>query len=301
MQDDKYAIQLTPKESETQLAVHQTDRRRTNIALAVAGLAAIFACWQAWEAHEARLDAKKAIDGQARDIERSIRAAEAGASAARKLADSNSSIAQVQARTLSLAEQNAQNETKRFHDELRPSLYVTKAHIDRSIALTLTAEFANKGKIPAQNIMASCNSAPYNDSFDDAHKRVAPVTLIREGPMNYLPLAPDHDTGVLVLLREDMHYPDVEHPSFYQFREHFDPLHPPDTPARGMVSAWQVTCSITYSDSLDPPSKHPAHGLGFCYDASLSKAFVIGSKNPRDENPSWWNDPTECSSGVYYH
>lgn len=71
-------------------------------ALAVAGVSAFYTYRQADDAHQARLDAKAAADAQAKDVERSRRAAEESARAADMLADAanrNATAAQETART----------------------------------------------------------------------------------------------------------------------------------------------------------------------------------------------------------
>jgi len=87
MADDQYVIPTPPKPEKTQLATHPKEQRRANIAIAVACLAAVFTLWQACEAHQARVDAKKAADLQAKDVERSRKAAESSANAANSGAD----------------------------------------------------------------------------------------------------------------------------------------------------------------------------------------------------------------------
>jgi predicted negative regulator of RcsB-dependent stress response len=77
----------------TQLEQHPKEQRRANIAIAVACLAAIFAGWQAWEARQARADARTSSDAQKADVERSRQAAEASAVAAQNLASSGEQTA----------------------------------------------------------------------------------------------------------------------------------------------------------------------------------------------------------------
>jgi hypothetical protein len=97
MADDQYVIQPPPRPEGTQLATHPKEQRRVNIAIGVACLAAIFTLWQACEAHQARVDAKKAVDLQAKDVERSRKAAEDSAQAANRGADAAwSSVTQLE-------------------------------------------------------------------------------------------------------------------------------------------------------------------------------------------------------------
>jgi hypothetical protein len=87
MADDQYLIPSPAKPEETQLATHPKEQGRTNIAIGIACLAAVFTLFQAYEAHRARLDAKTAADAQAKDVERSRKAAEDSATAANRGAD----------------------------------------------------------------------------------------------------------------------------------------------------------------------------------------------------------------------
>src|SRR5215471_6415140 len=95
MANDDLLIQPPPGPEKTQLAQHPNEQRRANIAIVVSlgallasGAAAGFAGWQVWEAHQARLDARKASEAQARDVERSRLAAERSASAAEAMVQS---------------------------------------------------------------------------------------------------------------------------------------------------------------------------------------------------------------------
>jgi hypothetical protein len=87
MPDDQYALPPPPTPEQTQLAQHPHEQRRANIAIAIAILAVFGTAWQAWEAHQARIDAKTAADSQAKDVERSRVAAEKSADAAQSVAD----------------------------------------------------------------------------------------------------------------------------------------------------------------------------------------------------------------------
>jgi hypothetical protein len=83
--DDRYLLGERPQPEQTQLAQHPNEQRRANLALLIALIAACFTAWQVWESHEARIDAKIASDKQTADVERSMRAAEASATAAQNL------------------------------------------------------------------------------------------------------------------------------------------------------------------------------------------------------------------------
>jgi hypothetical protein len=98
MADEQFVIPTPPKPEKTQLATHPKERRRANLAIGVACLAAIFTLWQACEAHHARTDVKKAADLQAKDVERSRKAAEDSARAADRGADAAwNSVTQLEA------------------------------------------------------------------------------------------------------------------------------------------------------------------------------------------------------------
>ena len=85
--DEQYLIQPPPKPPGTQLAQHPQDKRRANIAIAIAALAVVITGVQAYEAHRARVDAKNLADAQSIDVERSRKAAEDSVSAANRAAD----------------------------------------------------------------------------------------------------------------------------------------------------------------------------------------------------------------------
>jgi hypothetical protein len=87
MADNQYVIPPPPEPERTQRAQHPRERRRANIALGVACLAVFFAAWQAYEARQARLDAKNASLSQEKDVERARKAAEESAAAAMLLAE----------------------------------------------------------------------------------------------------------------------------------------------------------------------------------------------------------------------
>jgi len=76
MADEQYLLPVPPKPEATQLSQHPADRRRSTIAIAVAAIALVFTGVQAYEAHEARVDAQKASEIQKLDVERSRKAAE---------------------------------------------------------------------------------------------------------------------------------------------------------------------------------------------------------------------------------
>jgi hypothetical protein len=59
MPDDQYLLPRPPQAESTQPPEHPKEQRRANIALFIALLAAGFTAWQAWEGHEARLDANE--------------------------------------------------------------------------------------------------------------------------------------------------------------------------------------------------------------------------------------------------
>src|ERR1035438_7693663 len=87
MTDDKYLIPPPLKAEGTQLAPHPKERWRTNLAIGIACLAALFTGWQAWEARQARIDSKTASVKQTEDVERSRKAAEDSAKAVQDLAE----------------------------------------------------------------------------------------------------------------------------------------------------------------------------------------------------------------------
>lgn len=84
--NDQYLIPSPAAPEPTQLSQHVRDQRRANTAIVIACVAAAFAAWQAYEARQARLDAKQAALDQRADVERARRAAEDSAAAAKLLA-----------------------------------------------------------------------------------------------------------------------------------------------------------------------------------------------------------------------
>jgi hypothetical protein len=73
----------------------------------LAGVSAFYTYRQADEAHQARIDAKKASDAQAGDVERSRKAAESSADAAQKSAQAAGTLADAAQKSVSIMERSA--------------------------------------------------------------------------------------------------------------------------------------------------------------------------------------------------
>src|SRR5207245_4252336 len=85
--DHKYLLPRAPAPEPTESKPH-----RWTVWLGLAALLAAFACagftaWYAYEAHASRIDTLKALNAQAKDVERARAAAEASAEAALRLAN----------------------------------------------------------------------------------------------------------------------------------------------------------------------------------------------------------------------
>ena len=134
MADDKYALPRPPEPERTQLAQHPHEQRRATIAVVIAVLAACFTGWQAWEAHQARIESQKAAQAQSLDIERSRRAAENSALAASAMASSVSKNVELFERSVRIGEGNARTaqqslttSLEALRREQRPILEIVQA------------------------------------------------------------------------------------------------------------------------------------------------------------------------------
>lgn len=78
----------------TQPPLHPHERRRANIAIAIAAVAAIFSGVQAYESHQSRLNSQKALAAQTKTLEAQTRDAERSRIAAEKSADAASRSAE---------------------------------------------------------------------------------------------------------------------------------------------------------------------------------------------------------------
>jgi hypothetical protein len=139
-------------------------------AIVFAGVSAFYsyrqAYWagiQAAEAHKARVDAKVASDAQAKDVERSRKAAEGSAAAAGKLADAAQMSLKITDRGAKasersveianegqrVAERTLQNSIDEFRTERRPWLVVDKTSPDYDHKIAMAVHLTNLGKTPA--------------------------------------------------------------------------------------------------------------------------------------------------------
>lgn len=102
--DDEFLIRTPPAPEATEKKPHRWTLGLSIAALILAGVSAFYTYRQADEAHQARVDAKKASDAQAGDVERSRKAAEISALAAEKLADAAQKSANITERAEKAAE-----------------------------------------------------------------------------------------------------------------------------------------------------------------------------------------------------
>ena len=127
--DDELLIR-TPLPSEpTEKRPHRWTVGLSLGALLLAGVSAFYTYRQADEAHNARIDAKKASDAQAGDVERSRKASEDSALAAEKLAD----IAQ---RSLTITERSASQTSRATRLSARPYVQLGFYFNDRGAGWT---------------------------------------------------------------------------------------------------------------------------------------------------------------------
>jgi hypothetical protein len=139
--DEKYAIPQPKKPEPTEKRPHPQTFGVSIAALVVALIAAGFAGWQACEAHEARTDAKQALNAQAKDVERSRKAAENSASAAKALAESSLRGLAIAERSAHAAESSADTAQNLYELNFVPAVEITYDNGRLNVA--------NKGK---QNI-----------------------------------------------------------------------------------------------------------------------------------------------------
>ncbi len=67
MGDKEYLLPLSPEPENTELPQHPHERRRANIAIAIASLAVIVALSQTYEAHKTRVEARSTAEQQLKD------------------------------------------------------------------------------------------------------------------------------------------------------------------------------------------------------------------------------------------
>ena len=120
MSDDRYLIPPPPQPEETQPALHPRERTRANIAIGVALFAAAFTGYQAYEAHETRIDARTASEQQKSDVERSRIAAEKSAEASNRSADAAWASVNKQGELTDAVRTQIQDSRRDFEEEHRP-------------------------------------------------------------------------------------------------------------------------------------------------------------------------------------
>ena len=238
------------------------ERWFTAVAIFVALASAAFTGWYAYEARrqaeiteQARRDAKLASDAQARDVERSRKAAEDSATAAALLADAAlkslsiaDTTARTQARSLALAEQQFAAFRRAIHSGMQPLLYETNATVSGAY---VSFAIANKGRMTAVLGKAWCGGGVWvpSDSGTVLTRiwQAAPEGIIRRST-----IVPDSQERVELPVYSPLPGPVIkEWPSLASVKE------PP---------IWLVVCDIPYSDDLDDSKVPPSHNLRFCYE-----------------------------------
>jgi hypothetical protein len=150
-----------PKPPEpTQPAPHPKEQRRTTVALWISCIAAFFALlaaigsiWQAVEVRQARLDNQRALDAQARDVERSRRAAEKSADAAQQLVQGMLRSAAAVERGADLSRRQLDTSVTALIAQQRPLLELTLLDYDDDKDLAVL-ELKNSGHSTATKIDA---------------------------------------------------------------------------------------------------------------------------------------------------
>jgi hypothetical protein len=159
MSDERYLLK-PPTAEPTQAPPHPKEQKRATLALQISSIAAFFALlaalgsiWQAFEVWRSREEARKAFDTQAKDVERSRKAAEETAGAMRSLSELMNQSAKTSEANYELGLQALSNSIIAFRTEIRPWLMVEQDLAKVSID-TLTAELRlrNHGKTPAYDV-----------------------------------------------------------------------------------------------------------------------------------------------------
>jgi len=230
--------------------------------LVIAVLAAGFAGWSSWEAHLTRVGADHAAEAQARDVERSRKAAEESAAkagelvaATKGLAESNSKLVAVTQNQVAVGAESFRRSMEQFHAIQRPWLEVTGPSQSDSTSILMTFGLRNRGKIPAIDIAGHCDES-LDDSTNARVLKKAAVTATLSSSQ----IGPEE--------RGDLYVPNIA--------DSKDPR-----------QAWRVVCAVSYADFMDEHKNARPHEMGFCY------AFVRGSS---PQNP---DRVVKCVDGVH--
>jgi hypothetical protein len=156
MSDEQYALPRHPPPEPTAPVQHPRERRRANIAICIAVAAAFGSTWQAWEVRETRKAGKQASDAQALDVERSRKAAEDSAAAAKKLADGMERSAKAAELSAEAGRNSLSLNTRALRLSESPFLETLGTKFLKPFptdpVVSIQTETANNGKGPAYNI-----------------------------------------------------------------------------------------------------------------------------------------------------
>lgn len=187
MSDDKYRIPTPSPPEPTAPMPHRKELWRASLAIWVASICTVFTGLSAWEQHRLRFDAKQASDAQAKDVERSRKAAEQSAGAAQRLADVTAKSVDIANSTMQVNKQMLQQSVTGFRMQQRAWLYVKNVQWEKYF---FRVTLFNRGKTPTNHVVPKCL---ITEDIPNTPKKV-----MDSGPMRQGPIAAE-DTGDILL------------------------------------------------------------------------------------------------------
>jgi hypothetical protein len=156
--DDQYVIPTPPEPERTQLPEHPKEHHRSTIALCVALAAAVFSGWQAWEAHQSRVELRRAAADQSKEAKEARKAADSAERRTFEIADSAEKALERTANAFetSVAEgvKTAVETRRQFELQSAPLVGITDVILFPPSGGSMTRvkyTFLNSGRTPALN------------------------------------------------------------------------------------------------------------------------------------------------------
>ena len=222
---------------------------RNGAAISISLMSAAFTGWQAYEAHQARFDAKNAVaqanreakeasDKQMEDVRAARRAAEDSARAAQELAEGMNRSARATEMSAGIAKELLKTSNSSLHMEQRPNLQLVGTEYKQNQYM-FYGRVINNGKTTAQRTSWSCDAISYEENNK----------FLKYGPMHTN--APfDVPPGVT-----------------------FDVIGSLDWSPEMRGNKWyDIKCTIKYWDPFD--DKEP-HELSYCYGMFVAHNEII--------------------------